>query len=176
MNIIFHRFFQVIVIRYSLDYTGVVNSPESFTPKDLMTYEKAHKSLVPAAYVTFQFIGQNFDTFREFVVGDGGHSSGKTRNRKSSDGQVFINKPLQPNTNYRVFLRAFIEEVKWQTSSFQNANFWDKIQSCFTHITFNHRSASSVPSKFLAEVYVAKDVAYGEGMQRLTLHFLGLIC
>ena len=75
-------------------------------------YEKAHKSLVPAAYVTFQFIGQNFDTFREFVVGDGGHSSGKTRNRKSSDGQVFINKPLQPNTNYRVFLRAFIEEVK----------------------------------------------------------------
>ena len=112
MNIVYHRFFQVIVIRYSLDYTGVVNSPESFTPKDLMTYEEAHKSPVPAAYVTFQLRGQDFDAFQEFVVGDGGHSSSKTRNSRGSDGEVFLNKPLQPNTNYRVFLRAFIEKVK----------------------------------------------------------------
>ena len=123
MNILFYRFFQVIVMRYSLDYTGVVNSPESITPKDLMTYEEAHKSLVPAAYVTFQFRGQDFDAFREFVVGDGENSSSKTRNRRSSDGEVFLNKPLQPNTNYRVFLRAFIEKVKRRTSSFENANF-----------------------------------------------------
>ena len=122
MNIVYHRFFQVIVIRYSLGYTGVVNSPESFTPKDLMTYEEAHKSPVPAAYVTFQFRGQDFDVFRKFVVGDGGHSSSKPRNRRGSDGEVFLNKPLQPNTNYKVFLRAFIEKVKWQTSSFENAN------------------------------------------------------
>ena len=122
MNILLHRFFQVIVIRYSLDYTGVVNSPESFTPKDLMTYEEAHKSPVPAAYVTFQFRGQDFDVFREFVVGDGRHSSSKPRNRRGSDGEVFLNKPLQPNTNYRVFLRAFIEKVQWRTSSFENAN------------------------------------------------------
>lgn len=112
MNILLHRFFQVIVIRYSLDYTGVVNSPESLTPKDLMTYEEAHKSPVPAAYITFQFRGQDFDVFRKFVVGDGGHSSSKPRNRRGSDGEVFLNKPLQPNTNYRVFLRAFIEKVK----------------------------------------------------------------
>ena len=112
MNIVYHRFFQVIVIRYSLDYTGVVNSPESFTPKDLMTYEEAHKSPVPAAYVTFQLRGQDFDAFQEFVVGDGGHSSSKTRNSRGSDGEVFLNKPLHPNTNYRVFLRAFIEKVK----------------------------------------------------------------
>ena len=112
MNILFFRFFQVIVMRYSLDYTGVANSPESITPKDLMTYEEAHKSLVPAAYITFQFRGQDFDAFREFVVGDGENSSSKTRNRRSSDGEVFLNKPLQPNTNYRVFLRAFIETVK----------------------------------------------------------------
>ncbi|XP_066015799.1 hemicentin-1-like [Pocillopora verrucosa] len=112
------KFFQVIVIRYSLDYTGVVNSPESFTPKDLMTYEEAHKSLVPAAYVTFQFRGQDFDAFREFVVGDGENSSSKTRHRRSSDGEVFLNKPLQPNTNYRVFLRAFIEKMVYFSSNF----------------------------------------------------------
>ena len=112
MNILLHRFFQVIVIRYSVDYTGVVNSPESFTSKDLMTYEEAHKSPVPAAYVTFQFRGQDFDVFRKFVVGDGRHSSSKPRNRRGSDGEVFLNKPLQPNTNYRVFLRAFIEKVQ----------------------------------------------------------------
>ena len=68
MNILLHRFFQVIVIRYGLDYTGVVNSPESFTPKDLMTYEEAHKSPVPAAYVTFQFRGQDFDVFRILLL------------------------------------------------------------------------------------------------------------
>ncbi|CAH3163876.1 unnamed protein product, partial [Pocillopora meandrina] len=112
------KFFQVIVIRYSLDYTGVVNSPENFTPKDLMTYEEAHKSPVPAAYVTFQFRGQDFDVFRKFVVGDGGHSSGNPRNRRGSDGGVFLNKPLQPNTNYRVFLRAFIEKMVYFSSNF----------------------------------------------------------
>ena len=77
-----------------------------------MTYEEAHEFLVPAAYVTFQFRGQDFDAFREFVVGGGENSSSKTRNRRGSDGEVFLNKPLQPNTNYRVFLRAFIEKVK----------------------------------------------------------------
>ena len=111
-NILFHRFFLVIIIRYSVDYTGEVNSLDIFTPKDLMTYEEAHKSPVPAAYVTFQFRGQDFGAFREFVVGDGGHSSSKTRNKRSSDGEVFLNKPLKPNTNYRMFISAFIEKVK----------------------------------------------------------------
>ena len=121
-NILFHRFFLVIIIRYSVDYTGEVNSLDIFTPKDLMTYEEAHKSPVPAAYVTFQFRRQDFDAFREFVVGDGGHPSSKTRNKRSCDGEVFLNKPLKPNTNYRMFISAFIEKVKWQTSSFENAN------------------------------------------------------
>ncbi|XP_066015791.1 hemicentin-1-like isoform X2 [Pocillopora verrucosa] len=112
------KFFQVIVIRYSVDYTGLVNSPESFTSKDLMTYEEVHKSPVPAAYVTFQFRGQDFDVFRKFVVGDGRHSSSKPRNRRGSDGEVFLNKPLQPNTNYRVFLRAFIEKMVYFSSNF----------------------------------------------------------
>ncbi|KAJ7357737.1 hypothetical protein OS493_023210 [Desmophyllum pertusum] len=34
------RFFQVIVITFSSDYTGVTNSPESFTPQDMLTYEQ----------------------------------------------------------------------------------------------------------------------------------------
>ena len=76
-----------------------------------MTYEEAHKSTVPAAYVAFQFGGNDFDKNREFVVGDGAESSSKERNKRSSGDQFYYNKPLQLNTNYKVFLRAFVSEV-----------------------------------------------------------------
>ena len=60
----FCRFFQVIVITFSPEYNGVVNPPQSFTPQDLMTYEEAHRFASPAAYVTFQFGGQDFDKYQ----------------------------------------------------------------------------------------------------------------
>ena len=112
------RFFQVIVITFSSDYTGVANSPESFTPQDMLTYEQAHQSPIPAAYVTFQFGGDDFDKYQEFIVGNGVQSNSSTRNRRSDDdNEHYHNKPLQPNTNYRVFLRAFVTEVSLPTSS-----------------------------------------------------------
>ena len=77
----------------------------------MMTYEEAHKSTVPAAYVAFQFGENDFDKNREFVVGDGAESSSKERSKRSSGDQFYYNKPLQPNTNYKVFLRAFDSEV-----------------------------------------------------------------
>lgn len=76
-----------------------------------MTYEEAHRSPTPAAYVTFQFGGQDFDKYQEFVVGNKAKSSSTTRTKRSDDPQEYENKPLQPNTNYRVFLRAFVSEV-----------------------------------------------------------------
>ncbi|XP_022800122.1 protein sidekick-1-like [Stylophora pistillata] len=120
------NFFQVIVIRYSLDYTGMVNSPDSFTPKDLMTYEEAHKSSAPAAYVTFQFRAHDFDAFREFVVGDGANSNSETRKRRSINEDDFHNKPLQPNTKYKVFLRAFIDKTVYISSNFVTIETKDK--------------------------------------------------
>lgn len=106
------RFFQVIVITVSSHYAGVVNSPESFTPQDLVTYDEVHESLVPAAYVAFQFSGIDFDNYQEFIVGNGAKSNSKTRSKRScDDNEQYYNKPLQPNTNYRVFLRAFVTEV-----------------------------------------------------------------
>ena len=76
-----------------------------------MTYEEAHKSPIPAAYVTFQFGGNDFDKYQDFVVGDGAQSNNKTRRKRRDDAEYYYNKPLQPNTNYRVFLRAFVTEV-----------------------------------------------------------------
>lgn len=96
----------------SSHYSGVVNSPESFTPQDLVTYDEAHESLVPAAYVTFQFSGNDFDNYQEFIVGSGAQSNSKTGSKRSCDNkEQYYNKPLQPNANYRVFLRAFVTEV-----------------------------------------------------------------
>ena len=115
------RFFQVIIITFSSVYSGVVKSPQSFAPQDLLTYEEAHESSVPAAYVTFQFGGNDFNKYREFVVGNEARSNSKTRSKRScDDDKQFYNKPLQPNTNYRVFLRAFVTEVFWPitTSSY----------------------------------------------------------
>ena len=113
----FYRFFQVIIIHVtcSADYTGVVNPPTSFTPQDLMTYEEAHKSPVPAAYVTFQFGGNDFYKYQEFIVGNGERSN-KTANKTADKGscgddEYYHNNPLKQNTNYRVFLRAFLTEV-----------------------------------------------------------------
>ena len=76
-----------------------------------MTYEEAHRSPTPAAYVTFQFGGKDFNKYQEFVVGNKAKSSSTTRTKRSDDPQEYENKPLQPNTNYRVFLRAFVSEV-----------------------------------------------------------------
>lgn len=79
-----------------------------------MTYEEAHEAPGPAAYVTFQFGGNDFDNYQEFIVGDGSQSNRKTRTKRSqndNDDESYHNKPLQRGTNYRVFLRAFITEV-----------------------------------------------------------------
>ena len=99
----------------------MVNPPESFAPQDLLTYEEAHETPDPAAYVTFQFGGNDFDKYQEFVVGDGSESNSKTRTKRSQDDNVdrsYYNKPLQRNTNYRVFLRAFVTEVLQSTFSY----------------------------------------------------------
>ena len=77
----------------------------------MMTYEEAHKSSFPAAYVAFQFGGNDFDKNQEFVIGNGVQSSDKERSKRSGGDQFYYNKPLQLNTNYRVFLRAFVSEV-----------------------------------------------------------------
>ena len=107
------RFFQVILITFRSDYSGVVKSPQSFAPQDLLTYEEVHGSLVPAAYVTFQFDGNDFNKYQEFVVGNEARSNSRTRKKRSCDDVdlEYYNKPLKPNTNYRVFLRAFVTEV-----------------------------------------------------------------
>lgn len=79
-----------------------------------MTYEEAHETPGPAAYVTFQFGGNDFDKYQEFSVGDGSESNSKTRKKRSQDNnddESYYNKPLQRSTNYRVFLRAFVTEV-----------------------------------------------------------------
>ncbi|XP_022783215.1 titin-like isoform X2 [Stylophora pistillata] len=112
------NFFQVIVITYRSDYTGVVNPQADFTTQDLMTYEDAHKSPLPAAYVTFQFGGDDFYKNQEFTVGDGVHSSSKIRSKSSDAEEYYYNKPLQLNTNYRVFLRAFVSEALYTSSSY----------------------------------------------------------
>ena len=83
------RFFQVVIITFRADYTDVVKPPASFTSQDLMTYAEAHNSPVPAAYVTFQFRGDNFDKYQEFIIGNGAQSNSNIRNKRSSDVESF---------------------------------------------------------------------------------------
>jgi len=105
----------------------VVDPPESFSPQDLVTYDEAHKSLVPAAYVTFQFSGNDFDVYQEFSVGNEAQSNSRTRSKRSCDDyKQYYNKPLQPNTNYRVFLRAFVTEVLYISSNFVEIKIKEK--------------------------------------------------
>ncbi|XP_022783232.1 hemicentin-2-like isoform X1 [Stylophora pistillata] len=112
------RFFQVIIITISSNYTGAVKPPQRFTTQDMMTYEEAHKSSFPAAYVAFQFGGNDFDKNQEFVIGNGVQSSDKERSKRSGGDQFYYNKPLQLNTNYRVFHRAFVSETVYVSGNF----------------------------------------------------------
>ena len=140
-----HRFFQVIVISIRPEYNGVINSPQSFTPQDMLTYEEAHRSPLPAAYVSFEFAGNDFDKYQKFVVGR------RTRKKRSSDVKEYENKPLQPNTNYRVFLRAFVTEVLLPNCSFvigsQNLPFLIPPSQCV------FVPSPAIP-RFLAEILI----------------------
>ena len=89
-----------------------------------MTYEEAHRSPTPAAYVTFQFGGKDFDKYQEFVVGNEAKSSSTTRTKRRVDPLEYENKPLQPNTNYRAFLRAFVSEVFHPPASIYGVKSW----------------------------------------------------
>ncbi|XP_022783235.1 hemicentin-1-like [Stylophora pistillata] len=116
------RFFQVIIITYSSNYTGAVKPPGRFTTQDMMTFEEAHKSSVPASFIAFQFGGNDFDKNQEFVIGDGAQSSDKDRSKRSSGDQLYYNKPLQLKRNYRVFLRAFVSQTVYVSSNFVDIN------------------------------------------------------
>lgn len=92
--------------------------PESYKAEDLHTYEEARNmkpQLVP--YITAEFHASDFSRYQSFVVGDGSRSSKlsediSSRRRKREENTIeYYNGPLEENTFYAVFQRAYVNKV-----------------------------------------------------------------
>ena len=117
----FFRYYQVIVRELAKDNKGnpvPPYDPDSYKTEDLYTYDEARRmkpKLVP--YIAFQFSASDFDRFKRFTVGDGKGSfdtelkSFLRRRRRSNGGSVYYNGPLEEQTLYTVFQRAYVNKV-----------------------------------------------------------------
>lgn len=115
-------FYQVIVIELAKDNTNEpvpAQDPDTYKAKDLYTYDQARNMkphLVP--YIAVQFRASEFNGYKFFVVGRGDRSSNATdvtsrrrRRRETDNGSAFFNGPLEENTYYAVFQRAYVNKV-----------------------------------------------------------------
>ena len=92
--------------------------PDNYKAEDLYTYDQARKKkpkLVP--YIAAQFSASDFDNYKFFVVGDGKRTSAvindvSSRRRRRRSTTEFYNGPLQENTFYAVFQRAYVNKVR----------------------------------------------------------------
>ena len=108
------RYYLVIVIRIPDGIEGPL--PSGTTPEHFVSYEDAHESSVPAVYVAFQFEGSEYQKYRVVVVGGKDKSDSSSRDRR--EVEEYYNGPLQPDTKYRIFVRAFTSEVSFAFTSF----------------------------------------------------------
>ncbi|XP_067022800.1 receptor-type tyrosine-protein phosphatase delta-like isoform X6 [Acropora muricata] len=119
------KYYQVIVRELATDNKNKpvpLEEPDSFKPKDLYTYDEARRrkpKLVP--YIAAQFPAGEFDLYENFVVGAGskGSSEAKRRRRRrrvEGDSQEYYNGPLEENTYYAVFQRAYVSEDVYSSS------------------------------------------------------------
>ena len=100
------------------DRPVLAQDPELYEAKDLYTYEEARKEkpqLVP--YIAAEFHAKDFSRYQSFVVGDGSRTSKVSedvlsRRRKREENTIeYYNGPLEENTFYAVFQRAYVNKV-----------------------------------------------------------------
>lgn len=117
---VLRRYYQVIVRELATDNRNKpvpLEEPDNYKPEDLYTYYEARRKkpdLVP--YIAAQFPAREFDRYENFVVGAGtkGSSEAKGRRRRrkvEDDNREYYNGPLEENTFYAVFQRAYVSEV-----------------------------------------------------------------
>ena len=84
------------------------SSPDSYENNDLVTYNEARKLSTPKPYIAAVVTSKNEATF---TLGDGRNTSNPTSRRRRSTSSDYYNGPLEPETNYSIFQRIFINEV-----------------------------------------------------------------
>ena len=114
-------YYQVIVRELATDNRDqpvLAKRPEQYSVKEFYTYEEARNmkpQLVP--YIAAEFRASDFDRYQSFVVGDGSRTSKvpediSSRRRKRAEGPIeYYNGPLEENTFYAVFQRAYVNKV-----------------------------------------------------------------
>ena len=103
------RFYRVMVVRMPKGTEAEAPKPSDVKPGDEVSYEEAHESKKPAVYVAFQFKGSEYQKYRRFTVGGEHKSDNSHRDRR--EVKKYYNGPLEPETDYRIYARAFTSEV-----------------------------------------------------------------
>ena len=113
----------MIVIELATDNKGKAvpaQRPDYYKGEDLNTYDEARKkkpTLVP--YIAAEFNAMDFDDYEIFTVGDSRRSSrvkSKTSRRRRKEVNrpfEFFNGPLLGGGLYSMFVRAYVEEVRF---------------------------------------------------------------
>ena len=113
----------MIVIELATDNKGKavpVQPPDYYEGEDLYTYDEARKkkpTLVP--YITAEFNAMDFDDYEIFTVGESRRSSrakketSRRRRKEVNRPFEFFNGPLEGGKLYTVFLRAYVNEVRF---------------------------------------------------------------
>lgn len=114
-------YYQVIVRELATDNKHQpvrAQDPERYKAEDLYSYEEAREmkpQLVP--YIAAEFHASDFYLYQNFVVGDGSRSRKVSdnilnRRRKRDVSTIeYYNGPLEENTFYAVFQRAYVNKV-----------------------------------------------------------------
>ena len=113
----------MIVRELATDNTGKAvpaRNPDDYKAEDLYTYEEARNrkpQLVP--YIAVEFSAKDFNDYRSFTVGDNRRTravakdvSSRRRKRQQDSNSEFYNGPLEENTFYAVFQRAYVNKVR----------------------------------------------------------------
>ena len=106
----YYRYYEVIVLRVPQGYEGSIPTPDDIRPNDIKTYDEAHESSKPAAYIAFAFEANQFNLHKRFTLGKGQKSFNKRRREVKTP--PYHNGPLEPNTQYQAFTRAFTSKVR----------------------------------------------------------------
>ena len=98
----------MINLRVPQDTQDDIPAPGDIGLNDVVTYEEAHRSTKPAAYIAFGFQGDEFNIYKQFTLGDGQKCCDRRRREIT---KAYYNGPLEPNTKYQAFTRAFTSDV-----------------------------------------------------------------
>jgi hypothetical protein len=89
-------------------------SPDNYKIDDLLTYHEAKSLTNQKPYIAAVITARGVDEKALFTLGDGRNTSYPSRQKRRSTTIGYFNGPLEPDSNYSIFLRIIIHDKVWR--------------------------------------------------------------